>query len=153
MNDYDKTFLNTFNESYPFERYIFRTLKPIGTLYDDALLSEIFVPNTKIEPIIGNNGQLIDFTRINPNEVYVKLLTKVGEIKFGYFDFNSTVRENIRDIFMDDFGGYEYECLYVEHEDIESLARLLNEQKALITGKYGECVVKREKYITSRIHL
>ena len=117
------------------------------------MLTEIFVPNTKIEPILNDDGSLLDFTRINPNDVYVKLCTKAGELRFGYFDFSETVRENIRDIFMDDFGGYEYECLYVEYEDIEDLVRLLNEQKALITEKYGECVVKRENYITTRIKL
>lgn len=153
MNDYDTRFLNTFNESYPFERYIFRNPKPIGTFFDDVLLSEIFVPNTEIEPILGDNGELICFTRINPNEVSVKLLTKAGDIRFGYFDFSEPVRENIRDIFMDDFGGYAYECMYVDHEDFEDLARKLHDQKALITEKYGACPVKRENYVTSRIKL
>lgn len=153
MADYDEEFLNRFNESYPFERYIFRNPKPIGNLYDDALLSEIFVPNIKIEPILGDNGELICFTHINSNDVYVKLLTKAGDIRFGYFDFSETIRENIRDIFMDDFGGYAYECMYVDHEDFEELKNKLYDQKALITEKYGECVVKRENFVTSRIKL
>ena len=151
--DYDKEFLNTFNESYPFERYIFQNPKPIGTLFDDALLTEIFVPNTKIDPILDENGNLICFTHINPNEVYVKLSTKAGEIRFGYYDFAEHIREEIRCIFRDDFGHYEYECLYVDHEDNEDLVHRLNEQKALITEKYGECPVKRENYVTTRIKL
>ena len=46
MNNYDKEFLNTFNECYPFERYIIKEPKSIGNLFDDAVLTEIFVPHT-----------------------------------------------------------------------------------------------------------
>lgn len=47
-----------------------------------------------------------------------------------------------------DFGEYEWEGLYVEHEDEEtgenndSLKTALLEQKRLIEEKYGECVIK-----------
>lgn len=49
--NYDKEFLSVFNEHYPFERYIVKEPKPIGNLFDDAFLTEIFVPETEIKPI------------------------------------------------------------------------------------------------------
>ena len=144
MNDYDKNFLYTFNECYPFERYIIKEPKSIGNLFDDAVLTEIFVPYTEIKPILDDNGGLISFTGINKDEVYVKLRTIVGEIRFNYFDFAEHIRENIRDIFILDFGDYEYECLYIDHEDEDnaSLIDVLNTQKSLIKEKYGECNIK-----------
>lgn len=151
--DYDKEFLNTFNESYPFETYIIKEPKPIGNLFDDAYLTEIFVPDTKIEPILDDNGNLITFTKINPDKVYVKLRTKAGEIRFGYFDFSPYIREEIQNIFINDFGDYAYECLYVDYEDTKDLERTLNEQKLLITEKYGKCVSKKENRITKKFKL
>lgn len=151
--DYDKEFLNTFNECYPFEIYIIKEPKPIGNLFDDAYLTEIFVPDTKIEPILDDNGNLITFTKINHDEVSVKLRTKAGEIRFCYFDFAPHIREEIRYIFMKDFGQYEYECLYVDYEDTEDLERTLNEQKLLITEKYGKCISKEENRITKKFKL
>lgn len=144
MNNYDKNFLNTFNECYPFERYIFKEPKSIGNLFDDAVLTEIFVPYTEIKPVVDNNGELLFFTKINQNDVYVKLRTIAGEIRFGYFDFADYIREEIRNIFVEDFGEYEYECLYVDHEDEgnASLIEVLNMQKTLIKEKYGECHIK-----------
>ncbi|MBS7257910.1 MAG: hypothetical protein KIG63_05610 [Methanobrevibacter sp.] len=50
--------------------------KLIGNLFDDAYLTEIFVPNTKIEPILDDNGNYITSTKINSDEVYVRLRTK-----------------------------------------------------------------------------
>lgn len=77
--------------------------------------------------------------------MYVKLCTKAGEIRFGYFDFSPYIREEIRNIFINDFGDYAYECLYVDYEDTEDLERTLNEQKSLITEKYGKCISKKRK--------
>jgi hypothetical protein len=144
MNDYDKYFIDTFNECYPFERYIIKEPKSIGNLFDDAVLTEIFVPYTEIKPVVDDNGELMFFTKINENDVYVKLCTNVGEIRFCYFDFAAHIRENIRDIFVEDFGEYEYECLYVDHEEEgnASLIEVLNTQKTLIKEKYGECHIK-----------
>ncbi len=152
MNDYDENFLNTFNECYPFERYIIKEPRPIGNLFDDAVLTEIFVPYTEIKPIVDDNGELLYFTKINQDEIYVKLRTIAGEIRFGYIDFAEHIREEIRNIFVEDFGQYEYECLYVDHEDENnaSLIEVLNTQKALIKEKYGECHIKtslRDKLI------
>ena len=86
MDNYDKEFLNTFNECYPFERYIIKEPKSIGNLFDDAVLTEIFVPYTEIKPILNDNGRLISFTKINKDEIYVKLRTIAGEIRFSYFE-------------------------------------------------------------------
>ena len=54
---------------------------------------------------------------------------------------------------MKDFGQYEYECLYVDYEDTEDLERTLNEQKLLITEKYGKCVSKEENRITKKFNI
>ena len=51
----DKDFINIFNEFYPFERYIVRTPKSIEPVFDDLILTEIFVPKTEIKPIIHND--------------------------------------------------------------------------------------------------
>ena len=144
MSNYDKQFLDTFNECYPFERYIVKEPKSIGNLFDDAVLTEIFVPYTEVKPILDDDGGLLSFTKINQDEVYIKLRTIAGEIRFNYFDFAEHIRENIRDIFILDFGEYEYECLYVDHEDEDnaSLIEVFNTQKALIKEKYGECHIK-----------
>lgn len=142
MNSYDKAFLNTFNECYPFERYIIKEPKPIGNLFDDAFLTEIFVPYTEIKPILNSDGSFSRYTWIKPEDVYVKIKGNAGEMRIGYFDFEEHIREQIRYIFMEDFGGYEYECLYVDNEDDTSLIEVLNTQKSLIKEKYGECNIK-----------
>ena len=49
---YDNDFINTFNEYYPFERYIVKEPKKINYLFDDVLLTELFVPSTEIKPCI-----------------------------------------------------------------------------------------------------
>jgi hypothetical protein len=138
---YDKEFLAIFNEHYPFERYILKKPKPIGNLFDDAVLTEIFVPATEIKPIV-DNGQLICFTNIPKDEIYLKLQTHGGEIRMGYWDFAEHIRENIRDIIITDFGQYEWECLYVDHEDNEDLLNLLQNQKDIISSRYTLCNIK-----------
>ena len=143
--DYDDNFLNIFNECYPFERYIFREPKSIGITFEDIVLIELFVPYTEIKPITSENGSLITFTRINKSEVYVKVRGNAGEMRFGYFDFSEPVREEIRTAFIVDFGEYNYESLYVDHEgdDNSDLRNLLEEQAKLIKAKYGECKIKK----------
>ena len=143
INDYDKEFLNVFNEYYPFERYILKNPKPIGNLFDEALLEEIFIPQTEIEPILGDNGsKLISFTSIDKDNIYIKIKTGAGVIRLGYFDFNQAIRENIRNIIIDDFGQYEWEGLFVDHEDLGKLQEIILEQKYLIEQKYTLCNVK-----------
>lgn len=140
----DKEFINTFNEYYPFERYIVKNPEKINYLFDDVLLTELFVPSTEIKPVVYHGG-FIDFTRINDNEIYIKLKTTVGEFRMAYYDFDDSIREEIRRIIISDFGGYEWESLYVEHEeddDFNELKDVLKIQKKLIEEKYGVCNIK-----------
>lgn len=145
INDYDKEFLNVFNEYYPFERYILKNPKPIGNLFDEALLEEIFIPQTEIKPILNDDGsKLISFTSIDKDEIYIKIKTNAGVIRLGYFDFNQAIRENIRNIIINDFGQYEWESLFVDHEDgdMGKLQEIILEQKYLIEQKYTLCNIK-----------
>lgn len=142
MNNYDEEFLNTFNECYPFEKYIFKEPKSIGMTFDDMLLTEVFVPYTEIKPVLDENNNFLFYTTIPYDEVFVKVVGNAGEMRIGYLDFEEHIRENIRDNFFLDFGEYEYECLYVDHEDNSSLIEVLNTQKSLIKEKYGECNIK-----------
>jgi len=142
MNDYDKNFLNVFNEYYPFERYILKEPKSIGNLFDDLLLTEIFVPQTEIDPIFSENGHLITFTDFNKNDIYVKVRGNAGEMRLGYFDFSEHIREQIRELFVEDIGSYEYECLYMDYDNMDGLVNELKHQKELIIAKYGGCNIK-----------
>ena len=141
---YDEHFINEFNTYYPFERYILKHPKSINNLFDDMLLVELFIPSTEIKPIFTDDNQLLCHTKINDNDVYVKLQTPSGDVvRIGFWDFESHIRENIRDIIYFDFGGYEWESLYVEHDDGDNdLKIVLLEQKRLIIEKYGKCNIK-----------
>lgn len=143
MKDYDDEFLSIFNECYPFERYIFSTPQPLGMLFDDMQMTEIFVPYTEIKPITNEDGSLIGFTEIPKDEIYIKVIGKSGEMRIGYYDFAPQIRETIREAFVLDCGDYEYECLYVDYEDLQPLIDVLQRQKELITNKYGECSIKK----------
>ena len=137
-----KDFINVFNEYYPFERYIVKTPKSVVYLFDDALLTELFIPSTEIKPIVLD-GQFIGHTKVPKNEIYVKVKGTAGEMRFALFDFADAVIEDILYIIVSDFGGYEWEGLYVDHEDDnEDLKAALLEQKRLIEEKYGECGIK-----------
>lgn len=137
-----RDFINEFNEYYPFERYIVKTPKSIVYLFDDALLTELFIPSTEIKPIVLD-GQFIGHTKVPKNEIYVKVKGSSGEMRFALFDFADGVIDDIMCIVISDFGGYEWEGLYVDHEgDNEDLKKALLEQKRLIEEKYGECVIK-----------
>lgn len=137
-----RDFINVFNEYYPFERYIVKTPKSIVYLFDDALLTELFIPSTEIKPIVLD-GQFIGHTKVPKNEIYVKVKGSAGEMRFALFDFADAVIDDIMCIVVSDFGGYEWEGLYVDHEDDnEDLKTALLEQKRLIEEKYGECGIK-----------
>ena len=137
-----RDFINVFNEYYPFERYIVKTPKSIVYLFDDALLTELFIPSTEIKPIVLD-GQFIGHTKVPNNEIYVKVKGSAGEMRFALFDFADAVIDDIMCIVISDFGGYEWEGLYVDHEgDNEDLKTALLEQKRLIEEKYGECGIK-----------
>ena len=145
MDTYDERFLGVFNECYPFERYIFNTPRVITDLFDDIVLTEIFVPYTEIKPVCNpDTGDLMFFTEINKDEVYIKVRGKAGEMRLGYFDFEKHIRENIRDAFLEDFGRFNYESLYVDHEgdDNSELEQFLKDQYNKIVGKYGKCDTK-----------
>lgn len=153
--DADKNFIYTFNEYYPFERYIVKTPQKINYLFDDALLSEIFIPNTEIKPIL-KDGRIIYWTEINKNEIYVKIKSDVGEMRFAYYDFDDSIRETIRGIIFEDFGQYEWQSLYVEYDDkndYEDLKNALVEQRSLIREKYGECKIKNGFIIEATLNL
>jgi hypothetical protein len=140
----DKDFIGTFNEYYPFERYIVKEPKQINYLFDDVLLTEFFVPGTEIKPII-HDGEFVGSTLINDDDIYVKLKTSAGEFRMAYYDFNDHIREEIRNIIISDLGGYEWECLYVEpdeDDDLDELKEALQIQKGLIEEKYGVCNIK-----------
>lgn len=135
-------FINVFNEYYPFERYIVKVPKSFVYLFDDALLTEVFIPSTEIKPIVLD-GQFMGHTKVPKKEIYVKVKGPAGEMRFALFDFADAVIEDIMWIVISDFGGYEWEGLYVDHEnDNEDLKIALLEQKRLIEEKYGECNVK-----------
>ena len=137
-----RDFINVFNEYYPFERYIVKTPKSIVYLFDDATLTELFIPSTEIKPIVLD-GQFMGYTEIPKNEIYVKVKGSAGEMRFALFDFADSVIDDIMCIVISDFGGYEWECLYVDNEDDnEDLKTALLEQKRLIEEKYGECGIK-----------
>jgi hypothetical protein len=132
----DDDFINILNEFYPFERYIVRTPKSIEPVFNDLILTEIFVSKKN-------------------DEVYVKVKGVAGEIRIGYFDFALHIREAIRNIVITDFGHYEWQSLYVQDEDEEfpELEKVLSEQKALIEKKYEECVIKDDTPNTRFVHV
>jgi hypothetical protein len=157
----DKEFINTFNEYYPFERYIVKNPQRINYLFDDVLLTELFIPSTEIKPVVYEGG-FTDFTRINDDEIYIKLKCKSEcddnwfEFRMAYYDFDDHIREEIRGIIISDFGAYEWESLYVEHEeddDFNDLKDALKIQKKLIEDKYGVCNVKDNFIIEDTINI
>lgn len=154
MADYDKDFINEFNEYYPFERYIVKEPKRINYLFDDAVLTELFIPSTEIKPLIDNEGVFHGHSEIPNDEIYIKLKCKGVEFRMAYWDFNFHIREDIRRIIIKDFGDYEWESLYVDHSDTDDeLREALKTQYNLIKEKYGECVIKPDFLITSSIDL
>lgn len=142
--DYDEDFLNLFNEWYPLEYYIFEEPKSLGLDFDDVQLMEIFVPSTKVEPII-HDGQYIGSVRVNSDKVYVKVKGPAGVMRFGYMEFDSSVRESIRWNFYEDFGDC-LQYLYIDTDDseiIEELKYVLNKQYTLITERHGVCKITK----------
>ena len=145
MADYDYEFINTFNDFYPFERYIVKEPKKINYLFDDAILTEIFIPATEIKPLFDDEGCFHGHSKIPDDEIYVKLKCNGVEFRMAYWDFNDHIREEIRGIVLEDFGGYEWQSLYVEYEEeyeYDELKEALAIQKKLIIDKYGKCEVK-----------
>lgn len=150
----DKDFINVFNEFYPFERYILKTPKSIEPLFDDIILTELFIPTTEIKPITYNN-KLVCFTEVNNDEIYLKIRGIAGEMRIGYFDFSDSIREEIIGIIITDMGHINWQSLYVqdEDEDIPDLEDMLNTQKSLIEEKYGEFTIKTNTPNARFIHI
>jgi hypothetical protein len=154
MSDYDKDFIGTFNEYYPFERYIVKEPKQINYLFDDVVLTELFVPSTEIKPCVDEEGVFRGFTSINNEDIYVKLKCGDAEFRMAYYDFEEHIREEIRDTVIKDF--IEWESLYVDYGDEyanEELQEALLIQKQLIVNKYGECNIKPDFIIEDTIKL
>lgn len=156
MTNHDEEFINTFNEYYPFERLIIKEPKKINYLFDDVLLTEIFIPDTEIKPLVDENGVFHGCTEINYDDIYVKLKCGDSEFRMAYFDFNESIREEIRIIINNSFGDYEWQSLYVEYEEeyeYDELKDALKLQKQLITEKYGVCNIKENFNITATIKM
>lgn len=140
----EEYFISVFNERYPFERYIFKEPVKINALFDDLFLTELFIPSTEIKPILDSTGDLMGFTEIPLNEIYVKVKGKFGEARLSFFDFADDIREEIRYSLIMDFGQYEWESLYVQgdDDDDEMLKDAIEGQRVLIEKKYGVCNIK-----------
>ena len=86
----------------------------------------------------------------------MKLKCGDSEFRMAYYDFNDHIREQIRWVILEDFGGCEWESLYVEYGDenaYEELNEALKTQYNLIKEKYGECEVKPDMDIINTIEL
>ena len=154
--EYDREFIDIFNEYYPFERYIIKEPKRINYLFDDVVLTELFIPSTEIKPCVDDEGIFHGFSQVNTDEIYVKL--KCGEVEFrmAYYDFATHIREEIRCILYQDFGKYAWESLYVDYDEEDAYIELkeaLSIQKQLITNKYGKCNIKPNFIIDNTIKL
>lgn len=152
MRIVDDNFFSVFNSYYPFDRYILKKPGQINYIYDDLVLTELFIPGTKIEPVV-RDGKLVDWTDLSIDDIYVKLKTKAGEVRLAYFDFADHIQEEIRRLFMEDFGLYPYECLYIEEEeeDHQELMNVLQNQYNQIKEKYGECNVKENCWMLYKV--
>lgn len=130
---------------YPFERYIVKNPKSFVYLFDDALLTELFIPSTEIKPIVLD-GQFVKYNSVPNKDIYIKVKGPAGKMRFALFDFADSTIYDIISIIISDFGGYEWEGLYIDHEVDENgddtLRDVLLEQKRLIEEKYGECTIK-----------
>lgn len=122
-------FINTFNEYYPFDTYILRTPKQINNLFEELLITEIFIP-----------------TDINKKDIYVNVLVKGIEFKMWFYDFAEHVQDNIVNSVLDDFGLLEWENLYINYEEETKLIEILKEQQKLLILKYGFCNTKNNIY-------
>lgn len=142
----EEEFINIFNENYPFERYILKKPVQITSIFDDLLLTEIFVPETKIKPIVDDNGHFIKWSEMPWNEIYVKVKPKWHHqsMRLSFYDFAEQVRDEIEWAVIKDFGQYEWECLYIEFDDPseKELLQALQIQYNLIKLSYGECKIK-----------
>lgn len=139
-------FLNIFNEDYPYERYIFKNPKPISIAFNKLLLTEIWIPYTKIEPVLYDlNGKkaISYWTKIPDSDVNVKCSTESGEIiLFNYYDFCDGVQENIISNWLEEIGD-AYQQMYIDYEDKSDRDSMFEEQRLLNIKHYGDARVKQ----------
>lgn len=147
-------FIYEFNTFYPFKRYIVKYPKKINDKYEDALLTEIFIPDTKIEPILCD-GNFMGYSDVDTDEIYIKIKGNAGEMRFAYNDFCDGIKDTIRNIIIDDFGIDEWQNLFIEDENanLNKLKENLLQQQSLIKEKYGECKIKDYFVIEDTINL
>ena len=154
MNEKDEQFLSTLHECYPLERYIFKNPYPINEPFKDVFLTEIFIPTCEtgwleLKTVYGERTGKYDKVSIleYADEFFLKLETSKDTLRLPYNAFENWIREDIRIAFFEDFGRYEWECLFVDYEKAEeTLTELFSEQKKLILNKYGECNIKKLKF-------
>ena len=148
-------FVNQFNSYYPFEQYIMQTPKQINSLFDDVLLTELFIPDTEIKPITHEGKFYGEFTKVNWQEVYLKLQCKGVEFRMSFYDFDENIQEEIGWAVIQDFDPYSWDCLYIEFDDdtLEMLKQSLQIQYDSIKAKYGECKVKEYFKMTETLNL
>lgn len=90
MTDTDKEFIDTYNECYPFERYIVKNPEKINYLFDDALLEDIesyFTENAYLGTIRINdvsikerNIPLVKIERYKNDPFPVELIDENGAV-------------------------------------------------------------------------
>ena len=96
-------------------------------------------------------------TKVNNDEIYVKLKCKGTTFRMAFYDFDDRIRETIIEIVLEDIGNLNWQSLYIEYEDgdeeEDELKEILKEQKILITEKYGECDIKSNFKVTNTLSL
>lgn len=141
----EEEFINIFNNNYPFDKYILKNPVPINSRFDDLLLTEIFVPETHIKPILNDEGKFMYWSEMPWNEIYIKCKTKNSEpFRLAFYDFAEDVRDEIEWAMIKDFDPYAWECLYIEFDEPSEdiLLQNLQIQYNLIKLNYGECKIK-----------
>ena len=146
-------FINTFNEYYPFERFIFSKPKQINYLFDDVMITELFIPSTEIKPVTDDDGNYICHSKIDLMTIYVKLEVSGKSFRMALYDFSDDIISNILNAVIRDFGGWAWESLYCETEDDSDLKEALFKQREMITQKYGKCKIKDNFIIGDTINI
>ena len=146
-------FINTFNEYYPFERFIFSKPKQINYLFDDVMITELFIPSTEIKPVTDGDGRLEYHTSFDIETIYVKLEVSGKSFRMALYDFAPHIIDEITYSVINDFDSYAWECLYCETEDDSDLKEALFKQREMITQKYGKCKIKDNFIIEDIINI
>ena len=146
-------FVSEYNEYYPFERFIFSKPKQINYLFDDVMITELFIPSTEIKPITDDNGRMEYHTGFDIETIYVKLEVGGKSFRMALYDFAPQIIDEIIYTLINDFGGYAWESLYCETEDESELKEALFKQREMIIQKYGKCKIKDNFIIEDTINI